>query len=164
MTAMERPLITDPAGTGDSIPVSRLCAELDDESRTNDPAVSDVVAEVESALLDADSFTFQKDHFKSSLDELLLALVALRSSDTHGKQLLDDLEAELDADLSPGTVYPRLHGLCDEDLLERRELVRTKEYTLADGSAAHERVSEAARQHLALGLFLRTAADRADFE
>lgn len=153
---------------GDAITVSQLRAELNgtgaggaDEPGT---AVSEVVADVEASLFGEDSFAFEETHVKSSLDELLLSLVALRTADTHGKQLLDDLAQEFDTILSPGTVYPRLHDLCDEDVLEQRELVKTKEYTLDDAATAEQTVAEAARQHLALGMVLRAALEQGDFQ
>jgi hypothetical protein len=151
---------------GDAITVSQLRAELNGTGQAEDPgtAVSEVVAEVEASLFGEDAFTFEETHVKSSLDELLLSLVALRSADTHGKQLLDDLAQEFDTILSPGTVYPRLHDLCDEDVLEQRELVKTKEYTLDDATTAESTVAEAARQHLALGMILRTALEEGNFQ
>jgi DNA-binding PadR family transcriptional regulator len=85
-------------------------------------------------------------------------LVALRDSDTHGKGLMEDLETVFDADLSPGTVYPRLHDL-DDDLLRVQELVRTKEYRIDDDEDARDRIEEAMRQHLALGFFFYAARD-----
>ncbi|MEF8778430.1 MAG: helix-turn-helix transcriptional regulator, partial [Natronomonas sp.] len=122
----------------ESITVSQLRAELNGTGQADEPgtAISEVVSEVESSLFGNDSFSFEETHVKSSLDELLLSLVALRNADTHGKQLLDDLAQEFDTILSPGTVYPRLHELCDEGVLEQRELVKTKEYTLDDAEAA----------------------------
>jgi len=149
-----------------SITVSQLRAELNGTGQSNEPgtAVSEVVAEVESSLFGSESFVFEETHVKSSLDELLLSLVALRTADTHGKQLLDDLAQEFDTILSPGTVYPRLHDLCDEAVLEQRELVKTKEYTLDDADVARSNVAAAARQHLALGMVLRAALERGDFE
>jgi DNA-binding PadR family transcriptional regulator len=93
-----------------------------------------------------------------------MALVAMRSSDTHGKQLLDDLAMDFDTALSPGTVYPRLHDLCEGGPLERRELVKTKEYTLEDESEASQAIAAAARQHLTLGMVFRAALEHGDFE
>lgn len=149
-----------------SITVAQLRAELNGTGQDEEPgtAVSEVVSEVETSLFGSDAFSFEETHVKSSLDELLLSLVALRNADTHGKQLLDDLAQEFDTILSPGTVYPRLHDLCDADVLEQRELVKTKEYTLDDADAAHDTVAEAARQHLALGMVLRAALEEGDFE
>jgi hypothetical protein len=157
--------INDENGEG-SITVSQLRAELNGTGQPESPGttVSEVVTEVEASLFGEDTFTFEETHVKSSLDELLLSLVALRDADTHGKQLLDDLAQEFDTILSPGTVYPRLHELCEEDVLQQRELVKTKEYTLDDVDAAGGAVAEAARQHLALGMVLRATLEEGDFE
>lgn len=167
-TTMETPTMSEAADAGEqhqSVTVSQLQAELrgggaDDGSST---AIADIVSDVEETLFDGEPFSFDDEHVKSSLDELLVSLVAVRSSDTHGKQLLDDLADEFDTNLSPGTVYPRLHDLCDEEVLEQRELVKTKEYTLADVEAARDDVVDAARQHLALGMVLHAALQQGDF-
>ena len=166
MSEMESPAGIGGTDSEDSITVSQLRAELNGTGQTEAPgtAVSEVVGEVETSLFGAEAFSFEETHVKSSLDELLVSLVALRSADTHGKQLLDDLAQEFDTILSPGTVYPRLHDLCDEAVLEQRELVKTKEYTLDDAETAHDNVAEAARQHLALGMVLRAALEEGDFE
>lgn len=163
--AMETPTTSDASENSQSVTVQQLQAELrgsssDDESAT---AIADIVADVEAGLFDGEAFTFDEEHVKSSLDELLVTLVAVRSADTHGKQLLDDLAEEFDTILSPGTVYPRLHGLCDADVLEQRELVKTKEYTIDDLETARENVADAARQHLALGMVLHAALQKGDF-
>lgn len=166
MTEMDPTAQLGSAESDQSITVSQLRAELDGTGQSEAPgtAISEVVDEVEASLFGTDGFSFEETHVKSSLDELLLSLVALRSSDTHGKQLLDDLAQEFDTILSPGTVYPRLHDLCDEDVLEQRELVKTKEYTLDDAAEAQSDIAEAARQHLALGMVLRAALEEGDFE
>ncbi|CAI49979.1 PadR family transcription regulator [Natronomonas pharaonis DSM 2160] len=166
MTEMDPTAQLGSAESDQSITVSQLRAELDGTGQSEAPgtAISEVVDEVEASLFGTDGFSFEETHVKSSLDELLLSLVALRSSDTHGKQLLDDLAQEFDTILSPGTVYPRLHDLCDEDVLEQRELVKTKEYTLDDATEAQSDIAEAARQHLALGMVLRAALEEGDFE
>jgi DNA-binding PadR family transcriptional regulator len=95
---------------------------------------------------------------------LLISLIALRDADTHGKQLLDDLGEQFDTMLSPGTVYPRLHELCEAGVLDQRELVKTKEYVLDDAEAARSEIAAAARQHLALGMVFRAALEDGDFE
>jgi DNA-binding PadR family transcriptional regulator len=64
-----------------------------------------------------------------------------------------------DTELSPGTVYPRLHDLDDQGLLRARELVQTTEYLVDGDEAAGERVESAMRQHLALGCLLSVALD-----
>jgi hypothetical protein len=165
---METPTMSeasDASENSQSVTVSKLQAELQgggaDEASAS--VIADIVSDVETALFDGESLSFEDEHVKSSLDELLVSLVAVRSSDTHGKQLLDDLAEEFDTVLSPGTVYPRLHGLCDGDVLEQRELVKTKEYTLADVDAARDSVVDAARQHLALGMVLHAALQQGDF-
>ncbi|MDR9381928.1 MAG: helix-turn-helix transcriptional regulator [Natronomonas sp.] len=166
MTKMTSPTQIGSEDSTHSITVSQLRAELNGTGQTDEPgtAASEIVSEVESSLFGSESFSFDETHVKSSLDELLLSLVALRTADTHGKQLLDDLAQEFDTILSPGTVYPRLHDLCDADVLEQRELVKTKEYTLHDAETARSNVAAAARQHLALGMVLRAALERGDFE
>jgi hypothetical protein len=166
MKQMKSPTEIGAEENDESITVSQLRAELNGTGQADEPgtAISEVVSEVESSLFGDDSFSFEETHVKSSLDELLLSLVALRNADTHGKQLLDDLAQEFDTILSPGTVYPRLHELCDEDVLEQRELVKTKEYTLDDAEAAESSVAAAARQHLALGMVLRAALEKGEFE
>ncbi|TKR27793.1 helix-turn-helix transcriptional regulator [Natronomonas salsuginis] len=166
MTKMTSPTQIGSEDSPHSITVSQLRAELNGTGQTDEPgtAASEIVSEVESSLFGSESFSFDETHVKSSLDELLLSLVALRTADTHGKQLLDDLAQEFDTILSPGTVYPRLHDLCDADVLEQRELVKTKEYTLHDAETARSNVAAAARQHLALGMVLRAALERGDFE
>ena len=149
----------------ESVSLSRLQAEIDGAKGDADAGttVGDIVSEVDSTLFDG-GFSFREDRIKGSLDELLVMLAAVRSSETHGKRLIDDLDEEFDTKLSPGTVYPRLHDLCDDGLLERRELVRTKEYTIEDETAARDTVASAARQHLALGLAFGTALEKGDFE
>jgi DNA-binding PadR family transcriptional regulator len=153
------------AESAPQISIDRLQAELtgEDDSAASGSAVAELVADVESSVGGRDGVSFGESYVKTSLDELLLSLVSLRSADTHGKQLLDDLASEFDTVLSPGTVYPRLHGLCDSDVLEQRELVKTKEYTLADGDAARQQVAEAARQHLALGMVFHAALEAGEF-
>jgi len=166
MSDMESPTRIGAEESGRSITVSQLRAELDGTGQDGDPgtAVSGIVDDVESSLFGSDSFSFGETYVKSSLDELLVSLIALRTADTHGKQLIDDLAQEFDTILSPGTVYPRLHDLCEQDVLEQRELVKTKEYTLDDTETARANVAEAARQHLAIGMVLRAALESGDFE
>jgi hypothetical protein len=115
-----------------------------------------VLDEVVGALFD-DEFRFDESVIKQNLDELLLLLVAGRSADRHGKALMGDLTTVFDTHMSPGTVYPRLHDLEEAGALDVKPLVRTKEYELADETAVTERVEGAMRQHLAMGLLLRTA-------
>jgi DNA-binding PadR family transcriptional regulator len=159
------PMESTSAESGPQISIDRLQSELtgEDDPAASGSAVTELVADVESSIAGRGGLAFGESYVKTSLDELLLSLVGLRDSDTHGKQLLDDLASEFDTVLSPGTVYPRLHGLCDSEVLEQRELVKTKEYTLADEDAARKQVAEAARQHLALGMVFHAALEAGEF-
>lgn len=105
------------------------------------------------------SVQLSRDVLTPSLAELLLALVALRADGTHGTGLMDDIAGLFDVEPSPGTVYPRLHDLESESLLERYDLVETKQYAVSDEDAAAARIERAASQHLAMGLFLRAALE-----
>lgn len=145
--------------------VERLYSEFDTDAPTGtETPVSRTVEGAIEALFDTDEFEFEETYVKASLDELLLSIISLRSSDTHGKQLLDDLAGDFDTALSPGTVYPRLHDLCEEGVLEQRELVKTKEYTLDDVADAESSIAEAARHHLALGMVFRSAIEHGEFD
>jgi hypothetical protein len=164
MQTTETPGAADSTDDDHGVDISRLQAELNPSTTDNSgTAVTDTVEEVEANLFDGSRFEFADGQVKSSLDELLLSIVALRSSNTHGKQLLDDLGQEFDTMLSPGTVYPRLHDLCDEGVLEKQNLVSTKEYTIDDADTAHTQIAEAAHQHLALGMILRAALEDGEF-
>ncbi|MFB6165786.1 MAG: helix-turn-helix transcriptional regulator [Haloarculaceae archaeon] len=112
-----------------------------------------VLSSVMERLAVEESFAFDDEIVKQNLDEILVALIALRDG-THGKALIDDLSRLFDAKLSPGTVYPRLHDIEDDGVLSMHELVRTKEYSVDDADAARERIEQAMYHHLALGLFL----------
>ncbi len=117
-----------------------------------------VLSSVMETLAVEESFAFDDEIVKQNLDEILIALIALRDG-THGKALIDDLSRLFDAELSPGTVYPRLHDIESDGILSMHELVRTKEYSVDDGDAAKERIERAMYHHLALGLFLHDSLD-----
>ncbi|MFB6171586.1 MAG: helix-turn-helix transcriptional regulator [Haloarculaceae archaeon] len=144
---------------GPVISIDRLRNELEADGSLDDQRSAQVLHSVLESLFPGEAFRFDEEMVKGSLDELLLLLVGLREDGTHGKGLMDDLSTLFDAQLSPGTVYPRLHELEEEDLLEMHELVRTKEYHVDDREAAREEIAAAMRQHLAIGLFLQTALD-----
>ena len=116
-----------------------------------------VVEETASALFDGRRLSVDEGLVKQSLPELLAALVELRSSETHGKGVMDDIEEFFGVDLSPGTVYPVLHDLEEEGLLSMHELVQTKEYSVEDAEATAEMLRRTMGQHLALGLVFRRA-------
>ena len=117
-----------------------------------------VLSSVMERLAVEEAFEFDDEIVKQNLDEILIALIALRDG-THGKALIDDLSRLFDAQLSPGTVYPRLHDIEGDDVLSMHELVRTKEYSVADEDAARSQIEQAMYHHLALGLFLHDSLD-----
>ena len=120
---------------------------------------AEIVDAVTDQLFPNRTFQFDEDLVKHSLNELLLVLVFLREGETHGKGLMEDLSTLFDAQLSPGTVYPRLHDLEEDDILEMHELVRTKEYRINDHEEMHARIEAAMTQHLALGFIFYSALD-----
>ncbi|AAV47098.1 MULTISPECIES: PadR family transcriptional regulator [Haloarcula] len=115
-----------------------------------DPVIDDVV-DGETAVDDG--------LVTQSLEEILLAMIAVADGGTHGTGLMEELEAQFGAELSPGTVYPRLHELEADGTLQMHELVQTKQYGIADDAAAKEQIATSAYQHLALGLFLHASLD-----
>ncbi len=108
---------------------------------------------------DVDDVAVSRNLVTHSLDEIILALVALRGDGTHGTGLMEDVGHLFDVDPSPGTVYPRLHDLESGGTLARHDLVKTKQYDLADRETAADRIERAMYQHLAVGLFLREALE-----
>jgi hypothetical protein len=143
--------------------LSRLFAELQGrrtaEEGEGDDRRPEALLETVLELVGADeSFAFDERLVTQSLDELLLMLISMRTGDTNGNALMRDFTELFDSQLSPGTVYPALHALEDEGTLEMFELVRSKEYRIADRERAATRAEAAARQHLVLGAFLYAAA------
>jgi hypothetical protein len=142
----------------------RLLTELADDGAGGDPdAPCQAAGGLFAAALDSygvpDEFAIDEPTVKADLGELLLTLVAGRSTEANGKHLMDDLTQVFGADLSPGTVYPQLHDLEETGLLECHELVRTKEYHLDDEDACREQIADRMRQHLVLGLFYHRALE-----
>lgn len=163
MSSHARDPMVDDDGTG-GVSVERLYNEIAGEPSgdgTPDPGEhsEELLEAVLGSLFPDEEFAFDEETVKSDLDELLITLVAMRDSETHGKGLIEDISTLFDATLSPGTVYPRLHDLEESDVLEMQELVRTKEYRIGDQEASRNQVADAMRQHLALGFFLYSALD-----
>ena len=124
---------------------------------TPERRAKELIDETVYQLFPEQSFRFDDEIVKNSLDELLLVLIALRDEQTHGKELMNDLASVFDSRLSPGTVYPRLHELEEEGMLAVHELVRTKEYRINDPEATRMAIQAAMSQHIALGYVLFTA-------
>jgi len=140
---------------GVSAATPRLLSRVRGDERDDTPAsVLDSITDD----LEADP-DFDEQLVTQSLDELLLALIALRSDGTHGTALIEDVGDLFDVEPSPGTVYPRLHDLDAEGTLARHDLVQTKQYAISDDEAAGETLEAAAHQHLAMGLFLTAALE-----
>ena len=127
---------------------------------SRDPVPEALLSSVGEELADG-SVAIDEGLVTQSLDEILLALIASTSDETHGTGLMDELERCFDAQLSPGTVYPRLHELDSEGLLEMHELVQTKQYSISDDPAARDRIERAVYRHLAIGMFLHASLDDA---
>ena len=127
----------------------------------DDPAAetATLVAETASELYDEDVLDTDDGLVKGSLSELVMLLVGLRESGAHGKGIMEDVNRFFGTRLSPGTVYPTLHDLDEEGVLEMRELVQTKEYFVGDEAAARKRLEAAMRQHLALGFVFERALE-----
>ncbi|KMT45730.1 PadR family transcriptional regulator [Halostagnicola sp. A56] len=104
-------------------------------------------------VLQTNDVHFEDTLVKENLDEVLLVLISLHG-ETHGKELLTDLNRLFETELSPGTVYPRLHALEEDDVLSMRSEIRTKEYAVANEKQVRSTVEETMVQHLAFGLLL----------
>lgn len=114
--------------------------------------LDELMAQVNSSL-PTDDVQFDEAIIKENLEEILLMLIALHG-ETHGKELLSDLTHLFGAQLSPGTVYPSLHNLEEQEVLSMHAKVRTKEYSIADEEFVRATVEQTMVQHLAFGLLL----------
>jgi DNA-binding PadR family transcriptional regulator len=119
------------------------------------------MSSVADDLLDEDvgDIAVREEVVTQSLDEILVALIALRDDETHGTGLMEDMVRLFDVEPSPGTVYPRLHDLESDGTLTRHDLVQTKQYSISDDDAAESTLERAMYQHLAVGMFLHAALD-----
>lgn len=75
---------------------------------------------------------------KAYLDEVLVILINARDG-ACGQDLIQDLY-RLGCGLSPGTIYPHLHELADDGVLDMHEQRRTKQFEVADHDEATELV------------------------
>lgn len=122
---------------------------------TPESVLSTVVADI----LDEDEIDVPEGVVTQSLDEILVALIALCDDATHGTGLMEELATLFDVQPSPGSVYPRLHDLDGDGTLTRHDLVQTKQYAIDDADRADQMLERAMQHHLALGLFLQAARD-----
>lgn len=93
-------------------------------------------------------------HVIAQLDEIILLLIAIRG-EASGKELCQDLQRLFGADLSPGTVYPRLTELTETGLLDMRELARRKVYSLSEGEIIPNKVAPKVNQLLTASIGLK---------
>ncbi|MFB6311971.1 MAG: PadR family transcriptional regulator [Salinirussus sp.] len=151
----------EPRGDGSPPVTPRLLDRMRGSGRDRTPET--VMSELEAVLhetdVDRDSTAIGEEIVTHSLDELLLALIALRDDGTHGTGLMEDMATLFDVKPSPGTVYPRLHDLEETGVLTRHDLVQTKQYAIADDDAVRSTLEDAMYQHLTVGLFLHAALD-----
>ena len=149
----------DGIATGSSDALERLRAEFaasdvgPGERAESVQRADEQLDQVIEGFLSDPTFSFDEETVKGNLGEILLTLIQSRSAETNGKRLMEDLSRVFDADLSPGTVYPKLHQLEEDGLLERHELVQTKEYKIDKPDTARDRIAARMRQHLVLGLY-----------
>ena len=134
-------------------------APADETTDADAGSSEEIVADVREQLSGGQAFRFDEDLIKESLDDLLLVLIALNDGGAHGKGLMGDLANHFDAHLSPGTVYPRLHDLEEEGLLEVHELVKTKKYSIADTEQARGRIERTLQHHIAIGSVFQASLD-----
>ncbi|WP_436343112.1 helix-turn-helix transcriptional regulator [Natronorubrum sp. FCH18a] len=131
----------------------------DQDIESTESSISSIDCELEELMeqvvntLPTNGLQFEEAIIKENLEEVLLMLIALHG-ETHGKELLTDLTHHFDVQLSPGTVYPCLHELEEEELLAMHAMVRTKEYSIEDEDAARATIERTMVQHLAFGLLL----------
>lgn len=161
-------LTRDTIGGIDTDVVEMLLAELSEERGDSDGVdqtfdlwggqeeqpMQSLMTTLMNSLFPQTDFRFDEGLVKNNLDELLLLLIAVRTEETHGKALMEDLTEFFGARLSPGTVYPQLHKLEEDGLLQKHEKVRTKEYRIADSEAAERTLQRTMWQHLAIGYAL----------
>jgi hypothetical protein len=148
-----------PENTPDAVTPELLRRAGDGSERDSTP--EEIMDSVAADLVDGpvDSVPIEEELVTQSLDEILMALIALRDDETHGTGLMADMEQVFDVCPSPGTVYPRLHDLDEGGTLSRHDLVQTKQYAINDEESAESAIENAMYQHLAVGLFLRAALD-----
>jgi hypothetical protein len=157
-----------PDGNASGVTLTQLQNELHSDHSTDDGIRRAPDQGAEAILnrvrtqLDSPGYQFDEAAVKSTLAELLVALVDCCDQDTNGKRLMDDLATVFDTRLSPGTVYPQLHSLEDLGLLRSQELVRTKEYQIADTDVAYSLIETAMLRHQVLGLFFEGALESFD--
>lgn len=135
-----------------------------DGETTDETAVQRTVDEIGQNLFGVppEQLELEDKYVKDSLQELLLALILISEEDTHGKGLMQKLSNSLNTSVSPGTMYPELHRLHEEGVLEQHELVQTKVYDINDSQTAREQLIGSAQAHFIIGQILHSALGQLD--
>jgi DNA-binding transcriptional ArsR family regulator len=124
--------------------------------RSTDTPLTDDAVDIRDEWLDSDQLhTINDEIVTEHVDPILILLVAARGG-ACGKELLQDIRRLFGTDLSPGTVYPHLADLADNDVLEMQRLSKRKMYYLSDSKTALARVDHAVDQLLLFSLVLKT--------
>ncbi|OVE85012.1 PadR family transcriptional regulator [Natronolimnobius baerhuensis] len=147
--------LSNAAGDAQSESYESALGSLEGQTNTTETVEQELEGLMEqvNGTLSTEDVQFDEAMVKENLDEILLLLIAFRG-EAHGKELLSDLSQLFDATLSPGTVYPALHALNEDDVLALHTKVRTKEYSINDGAHVRNTVEQTMVQHLAFGLLL----------
>jgi len=144
-------------------PDERLTPLVGNDPSAHDTASRDAIPEslLDSVIDDVADGDLAVDDglVTQTLDEILLAVIALSDEETHGTGLMEALSRLFDAQLSPGTVYPRLHDLEADGTLTVHELVQTKQYSIDDTETAASQIERAAYRHFVMGTFLQASLD-----
>lgn len=128
-------------------------SSLDDLLEVNEGynvGIGETDSGIEEALIGVVSLNDQL--VKAYLDEVLMVLIAARGG-ACGQELIQDLY-RLGCGLSPGTVYPHLHDLADEDILEMHEQCRTKQFTIRNHDEVEQLIRDTFRDLEALSAVL----------
>lgn len=104
-----------------------------------------------------DNIDYDDKIVKTVLDEVILMLILSRNM-ANGQEIISDIHKTFNTQLSPGTVYPVLHNLADDDILEKKDFVRTKEYEVKDRSDVAGELNRKATQMLMVGLVMKNTA------
>jgi len=88
------------------------------------------------------------------LPSVLTTLIENHDTDPFGKQLLADIKTLYGVELSTGHIYPTLHQLEDDDILDSYELESKRHYRINDSEAAHELITTSQHELTALQTLL----------
>ncbi len=98
---------------------------LENGEAMDDTAVQRTVYEIAQNLFGAtpEQVDPNDKYVKNSLKELLIALILI-GDEAHGKDLMGKISTSLDTSVSPGTLYPELHELHEEGVIEQQSWFR----------------------------------------